>query len=255
MAPVSEHPARLGWRRNFTQIVFDPEQPSVDFSLTPAFPHCSDKLADRGIVWSLRDLLASARCPGAYQLVTCECGYAPHAGLDELICVSHPDTGSVVWEIDIKGLAPALDDALGATEGFIRLHFERNEYEADIRAMLREVQETARTPVSLAQMGSAHGIEYLQEDYPGCLSLPAETFEPGERGCDLDDFVAMDCDAPWGRVPPCRRGRDWRSVCSTTNWFVLTAKLIAAGLGAGLPGGRHWRLIGLGCAIFPGASA
>jgi hypothetical protein len=198
--PFSELPARLGWHKNFTQITFDPDQPYVEFSLTPEFPWCSDKLAERGIVWSLRDLLESVRCPGAYQIVTCECGYAPDAYLEERICVSHPDTESVLWEIDIKGLAPALDDALEVIDGFIRLRFVRDEYETDIRAMLREVQETARTPVSLAQMGSAYGIEHLRDEYPGYLSLLAEVFEPGERGCDLDDFVAMDCDAPWGRV-------------------------------------------------------
>lgn len=204
--PFSELPARLGWRKNFTQIIFDPDQPYVEFSLTPEFPWCSEKLAERGIVWSLRDLLASVCCPGAYQIVTCECGYAPDAYLEERICVSHPDSGSVVWEIDIKGLAPALDDALEVIEGFIRLRFVRDEYEADIRAMLCEVQETARTQVSLAQMASAHGIEYLQAEYPECLSLPAEVFEPGERGCDLEDFVTMDCDGPCGRVALLRAG-------------------------------------------------
>ena len=205
--PFSDRPARLGWRKNFTQIIFDPNQPYVEFSLTPEFPWCSDELAKWGIVWSLRDLLASVRSPGAYQLVTCECGYAPDAGLEERICVSHPDAASVVWEIDIKGLAPALDDALAEIDGFIRLRFFRDEYEADIRAMLREVQETAYKPVSLAQMTAAVGVEYFRNEYPECLSLPAEVFEPGERGCDLEDFVAMDCDAPWGRKPVLRAGR------------------------------------------------
>lgn len=197
--PFSELPARLGWRKNFTQIILDPEQPYVEFSLTPEFPWFSDKLAERGIVWSLWNLLASVRCPGAYQIVTCECGYAPDACLEERICVSHPDEMTVVWEIDIKGLAPALDDALEVVEGFIRLRFVREEYEADIRAMLREVQETAHTPVSLAQMASTDGIEFLRGNYPDCLSLPAGVFEPGERGCDLEDFVAMDYAAPWER--------------------------------------------------------
>lgn len=206
MVPFAELPARMGWQRQFTQIVFDPDQPCVEFSLTPSFPLCSDKLAERGIVWSLRDLLASVRSPGAYQIVTCECGYAPDAGLEESICVSHPDAGSVVWEIDIKGLAPALVDTLDTTEGFIRLFFVRDEYEADIRTMLREVQETARTPVLLAQMASTHGIEHFPAAYPGLTSLPAEVFEPGERGCDLDDFMAMDSDAPWDKTAILRAG-------------------------------------------------
>jgi len=197
--PFSELTARLGWHKRITQIVFDPDQPFLEFSLTPKFPWCSDKLAERGIVWSLWDLLASARCPGAYQIVTSECGYAPDAYLEQRICVSHPDAMSVVWEIDIKGLARALDDALEVVEGFVRLRFVREEYEADIRAMLREVQETARTPVTLAQMAGAHGFEFLCGNYPDYTSLPAAVFEPGERGCDLEDFVAMDCEAPWGR--------------------------------------------------------
>ncbi len=205
--PFLDRPARLGWRKNFTQIIFDPDQPYVEFSLTPEFPWCSEELAKRGIVWSLRDLLASVRTPGAYQLVTCTCGYAPDAGLEERICVSHPDAESVVWEIDIKGLAPALADTLANIEGFICLRFVRDEYEVDIRAMLREVQETAYKPVSLAQMAAANGIEYLRSEYPACLSLPAEVFEPGERGCDLEDFVVMDCEAPWGRKPVLRAGR------------------------------------------------
>lgn len=223
--PILDQPARLGWRRNVTVIVFDPNQPYVEFSLTPEFPCCSNKLAERGIVWSLRDLLASARCPGAYQVVTCECGYAPDAYLEERICVSHPDAESVVWEIDIKGLARALDDALEVIEGFIRLRFVRDEYEADIRAMLREVQETACTPVSLAQMASTDGIEFLRGDYPDCLSLPAKVFEPGERGGDLDDFVAMDSAAPWGRKSVLPAGARLEIGLFDDEWVRLDGKL------------------------------
>lgn len=256
--PFVECSARLGWHKRFTQIIFDPDQPYVEFSLTPEFPWCSEKLAKWGIVWSLRDLLASVRTPGAYQLVTCECGYAPDAGLQELICVSHPDAASVVWEIDIKGLTPALDKALAGIEGFIRLCFVRDEYEADIRAMLREVQETAYKPVSLAQMAAADGVEYLRNEYPECLTLPAEVFEPGERGCDLDDFVAMDYAAPWGRKPVLRAGRlleiglfdDWMARVDGNvdkdwigRWFTRWATLAA--FRAWTP--HYSRLYGFGC--------
>ncbi len=43
--PFLDRPARLGWRKNFTQIIFDPDQPYVEFSLTPEFPWCSEELA------------------------------------------------------------------------------------------------------------------------------------------------------------------------------------------------------------------
>ena len=196
LAPlVHEHPARLGWHRHFSQIIFDPEQPYLVFSLTPEFPGCSPKLEARCIVWSLWALLASIHSPGAHQILTCECGYAPDAGLEAPIHVSHPDATSIVWELDMQKLAPALDETFFGQQDTLRLRFMRDVYESDIRAMLHEVQQTARNPVSRVDMSKAAGFEDFCIRYPECQFLPAEEFNPGERGCDLEDFLAVDADA------------------------------------------------------------
>jgi hypothetical protein len=142
----AEMPARLGWQLFFSEIIFD-DPPYLVLQAIPEFPGGSARLAERGIVWDIFRLIESVKRPGAHQLLTSDCGYAPDSYLNEAMLVSHPDADSVVWEIDIEGLRPALADNFEPVRyGFIRLVFRRDEYEADIRRLVLELQRAAATP-------------------------------------------------------------------------------------------------------------
>lgn len=201
-APIFEVPARLGWRLNYGDIIFYPDAPAVICSMTPIFPGCSDNLVARGIVWDIGALLASVRRPGAHHILNCECGYPPDAELNEAVLVSHPDDETVVWELDIKGLLPALDDWLSVYEGFIRLIFSRQDYEADMRAMLREVQRTAQGNVAVSCLSGAYDHDYLVANYPKLEHIGVDYFEPTRHGdLDWEEWVEKGADGTWPRVP------------------------------------------------------
>ena len=201
-APYFESPARLEWRLRYGEITFYPNAPGVRFSLTPVFPGCSDELAERGIVWDLWALMASVRQPGAYSILNSECGYPPDAYLDEHVLVSHPVRDVVVWELDIKGLRPALGAWISEPDGFVRLVFVREEYEADIRAMLCEVRQIHGLPVKLANLVEADSYAFLSEEYPGVQSVMADVFEPTCHGdADGDELAELDVEVVWPREP------------------------------------------------------
>lgn len=146
--------------------------------------------------------MESVRRPGAFSIINCECGYPPDAYLETDVSVSHPDDTTVVWELDCKGLSPALDDAFADLDGFIRLVFDRAAYESDVREMLREVQKTARTPAPVADLTEAYGFGKLEKLYPACRFVAEYRFEPTVRGdCDAEEFCALDAEADWPREP------------------------------------------------------
>lgn len=199
--PLYEMSARLGWNTHYGEIIFDPEMPYLTFSLTPVFPYCSNKLADRGIVWDLWRLLESLRKPGAHYILNAECGYPPDAYIEEAVLVSHPDGNTVVWELDLGGLQPALEDVVTGEEGFIRLVFARDEYESDIRAMLREVQAAGNRTLPVEAL-SADDQAFLAQHMPNLHEVPLARFEPTVHGdIDLEEFAALDADAEWSRAP------------------------------------------------------
>ena len=84
----------IGWRLRFSEICFD-EPPYLVMQAVPVFPGASDQLIKRDIVWDVFSLIDSVSKPGAYQVLNCSCGYAPDAGLNEFVLVSHPDDNSV----------------------------------------------------------------------------------------------------------------------------------------------------------------
>lgn len=94
------------------------------------------------IVLDLQALFESARKPGGYFLLTCECGYADDADIKELIFVQHMSPDKVVWEVDVQGLRSALvkETWLAFQDGYVRLIFDRSQYVADLQRMVKEVQ-------------------------------------------------------------------------------------------------------------------
>ena len=190
--------ARIGWHSRFSQIIFD-DPPFLVLQTIPVFPGCGDDLAKLCIVWDVLGLIDSVRRPGAYQLLTCECGYAPDVDLEEMVHVSHPDAETILWELDIPGLLPALDEAFQLTqEGFVRLIFRRAEYETDIRTMLRELQEMGNSPIAVGDLSpDSLSLDHLRMKYPHLEKIRAEEFQPRYKGLELETLLEQDAAAPW----------------------------------------------------------
>ena len=198
--PLAEYVARLGWAKRFVELTFLPDVPTVSFGLMPVFPGCSARLAERDIVWSLWSLMDSVRRPGGHWILNGECGHPDDAGIGQPVCVAHPDERTVIWELDVSDLGVALDEPLAARRGFVRLVFDRAEYEAAVRAMLREVRATADTRVPFGELAGLHHSNLLASEYPASSDAVADVFVPAEHGeCDAEELLALDIEAPWPR--------------------------------------------------------
>jgi hypothetical protein len=209
MNPQNTNPARqptlemagwLAWRANYSEIIFA-EPPYLVLQMTPVFPGCHPALAERGVVWDVFSLIESVKRPGAHQLLTGDCGYAPDVYIEESVLVSHPDGHTVVWELDSKGLRPALDVAVDDEDGFVRWTFAREDYEHDVRALLREVQARIAKPVAVNELTDTYGLDHLHRNYADLKTLRVEDFEPDTRGMAEERLLEIDPDAPWPREP------------------------------------------------------
>ncbi len=200
--PALTLPSRIGWQIYYSEIIFcDP--PCLVLQAVPEFAGGSHDLAQRGIVWDVFALIESIKHPGAHQVLTADCGYAPDVYIEERVLISHPDHNTVIWDLDIAGLRPALDKTLiGDHEGFVRLVFAREQYETDIRALVRALQQAGRGPVPVTALDSCtHGLQRLLAGYPACDSLPVDELEPNIKGMALERLLELDASEPWPRTP------------------------------------------------------
>ena len=147
LEPLLTLPARLGWTLGRSYIYGDSSDKSPTEQVLKFIPalECGLEMAGEydDIVLDLKALLESARKPGGYFLLTCECGIADDADIHELIFVQHPSPNTIAWELDIQGLRSALvkETWLTHQDGYVRLIFERSQYVADLRRMVVEVQQ------------------------------------------------------------------------------------------------------------------
>ncbi len=146
-APVWQATARLRWQAG-CRAVEPADAPQALMRVTPVFPGCHPALFERGIVWDPAALREAARRPGGHQVLVVG-GHGPERRIEDSVRVSHPDARTIVWELDLQRLGVALDEAVAGTaqDGFIRLLFDRNTYEADLRVLWREVQAHDGAPV------------------------------------------------------------------------------------------------------------
>ena len=146
-APVWQAPARLGWewRRDHTERS---DAPQALMRVTPVFPGCHPALFERGIVWDPAALREAARRPGGHQVLVVR-GHGLETRIEDSVRVSHPDARTIVWELDLQRLGVALDESVAgsAQDGFVRLLFDRDTYEADLRELWREVKARDGAPV------------------------------------------------------------------------------------------------------------
>ena len=189
MARILERAARLGWRLRFNDIMLLRRGFAVTCSMTPVFPGCSALLAERGIAWDLRALLASIERPGGRPILNSECGYPPDAYLNDHVLVSHPSPDRVAWDLDTRALAPALEADLVQGWDGLRLVFSRPEYERDIQAMLGEARAAMQRGVLLTELTQTHWVKMIKVHLPDTVHLPIYEFEPplpdirDEEGC------------------------------------------------------------------------
>lgn len=166
--PLLTLPARLGWKLGRSFIYGDggdrlPTEQVLKF--LPAL-ECGLQMADEhdDIVLDLKTLLDSARRPAGYYLLTCECGLADDAGIEELIFVQHPTPDTIEWDVDIQGTRSAMvkETWLTHQDGYIRLIFDRSRYVADLRRMVVEVQQ-ANKELELYELAGRGDYGFVEE--------------------------------------------------------------------------------------------
>lgn len=187
LEPLLTLPARLGWTQGGSFIYGDGgDKPPTEQKLKflPAL-ECGLYMAGEcgDIVLDLKRLLDSARKPGGYFLLTCECGDADDADIKELIFVQHPSPDIIEWEIDVQGTRAALsrDDWLTHRDGYVRLVFERGHYVDDLRRMVAEVQK-ANKELELYEVAGSGDYGFVEELLAFDLDVPivAEPVLPPE---------------------------------------------------------------------------
>jgi len=200
ISPVMELPSRIGWKFHYSEIIFD-DPPYLIMEAWPDFSGCHPDIGRTGIVWDPLLLWKSIIRPGGYFLLTCSCDYPPDAGIEEMVLVSHPDDRTVIWELDIKGLFPALDKRIFPDEGFVRLVFNRDDYETEIKSMLHELRHRLVNPAPIAELSDVNGFDHLIRLHPQLAAIAVGEFEPN-GGCDeMDTLLGMDPEAARSMQP------------------------------------------------------
>lgn len=201
LQPLATLTGRLGWRLEIIQVIFE-QPPYLEIRAIPLFPGVFERIGEEAdIIWDLSALIKSVKRPGAHQVITCSCDYAPHADLEQAVWVSHPDEHTVAWELSIEAMRPALADVFFEQEdGFIRVVFARDEYEADVRSLLRELQHICSRPVLINTLVNPGHVEALRRSCPGLEHILVESMEPGGQ-LALEALLELDLDASWAREP------------------------------------------------------
>ena len=106
------------------------------------------------------------------------CGYAPDAEVNECVFVSHPSADLIVWHLDWLQYRHHINSALTENGSGLVLHFQRSEYEADLRAMWHEVA-AAKTvlPIELKPL-DVDGLDRLQVSMDGAMPMQPEPVLP-----------------------------------------------------------------------------
>ena len=198
--PLLTLSSRIGWHLRFSEITFD-DPPTLVLQATPELTVGHNKLAEQGIVWDVFALIDSVKRAGAHYVLTCDCGYAPDADIQEAVLVSHPDDETIVWELDIAGLRPVLLPELAVEdEGYIRLTFARDQYEQDIRTLVHDLQQSGGADIAIGNLTpDCYGLDHLRENYPHLDRIRVDELEPGTQGMALERLLEVDASAPLGK--------------------------------------------------------
>jgi hypothetical protein len=137
--------ARLGWKLEREQLIYDTGEDGVQHEeqiirFKPDMPWLEP--GDSEWVLDFYDLLRSAQTPEDYFVLTCSCGDAGHADINESVCVTHPSADVIAWHLGWKSYGGFISADIARSADALVLHFDRAQYEADLQAMWREVQAT-----------------------------------------------------------------------------------------------------------------
>lgn len=204
-SPLAEIPARIGWNARVSDLIYD-DPPYFVMQAVPVMPCFRSDLCNQEVVWDPLRLLDSIKRPGAYYLATCTCGYADDAGIKEAVLVSHPDMHTVIWELDIIAYRVALVEPYAEmSSGFIRLVFRREEYEADVRAMMKELQRLGTTVCLAYPETEEFGVKELLRlhdfHFLDSTKITVEELEPKVDGRELEQLLDLDLTAAWESEP------------------------------------------------------
>ena len=151
----------------------------------PIFPFCANDLKKMPIVWEPKSLVRSYTLPGAYELITCSCGEAGHAGITGQVYVSHPDEQRIIWEINISDFKPALCSELQDKEGYIRFVFLRKEYKkilVNMDSTMKMVSDNFLYQYEIKQLTDSKWINEIPLD----TRITVEYFGPNEE--EIQEF-------------------------------------------------------------------
>ncbi|MEI3479552.1 MAG: hypothetical protein V8Q84_11210 [Bilophila sp.] len=121
-------------------ICYDDSEYEATLLYIPVFPFCANDLKTIPAVWEFKSLVRSYIRPGGYELITCSCGEAEHAGITGCVYVSHPDNQRIVWEINISDFEPVLCSELQGKKGYIRFVFLREYYKKSLKSMYKTMK-------------------------------------------------------------------------------------------------------------------
>jgi hypothetical protein len=177
---------------------------AIDAGAVLVVPLSETDLDRRSDYLDIVELWSSAERPGRYHIVNCACGIAYCGGVDGGILVTHPDTATVVWDIDVRemhGMFPR-PPPWGEQPGVVRLIFGRDAYERSIRDILRAMQARAVRPLRWEEiehldMGGVSALESSRASCPTCEVLPIIDWLPDWGSGNLETLLAMDPDAPF----------------------------------------------------------
>jgi len=195
---LAEFPSDIAWKLSQQVLYYDLSQRARPtgqiISFAPGFTGCNPDIEAHGIVWDPVELWKSACQPGGYYLLNSDCGYPPDAEIETPIFVSHPDAGTIIWELDGEALQWALED-IWRKRGFLRLVFRRADYEAAIRGMVdaAKAANVPELPVEELKPNCSKGEAYetlMALDFTTSISpepvLPDSTIlEFGFKGSEL----------------------------------------------------------------------
>lgn len=207
IAPLHVLRGRLSGRVRISEVDFA-EPVSLVMQAVPEFPGCAADLPAADIVWDLDALLASVIRPGAHHLLNCTCGVPDDAHLEDAVYVCHPDRDTVVWEMDVPRLRPALDPILASEPaGFVRWVFDRSNYEDSLRRLIHDLQDHARSGQLLSQLADdVWDIESLRRGFANDHRFPITSLQPRFLDLRLEELLALDADSVWTPKPLCPAG-------------------------------------------------
>jgi hypothetical protein len=155
--------ARLGWQLDREQLIYPTGDDGVEreeqiIRFKPRMPWLAP--GDSEWVLDFYDLFRSAQTLADYFLLTCSCGYAAHADIDESVQVTHPSADVVAWHLPWQSYGDFICADVVRSADALVLHFDRRQYESDLQAMWREVQAAHQNlPVFELQPDHWHQLE------------------------------------------------------------------------------------------------